>query len=171
MDPLSINISHISEDFSPNPPNSSICPIHEILPPPSIHYPKTCMNIQCILSSEAPYSPPISHLTTKGKNECPPSSSTPSIDENAIINSTHTSDTTMSRLLAHTSDDPSFSFIFQYNEHILESMTTPHFPWDSMHHWSFFLEKGSFQPCIDTHVYTIETKDFIPRWHVDWFKL
>jgi hypothetical protein len=39
-----------------------------------------------------------------------------------------------------------------------------------MHHRSFFLSQEAFQPNKDTHVYAIETKDFIPPGHVDWFK-
>ena len=49
-------------------------------------------------------------------------------------------------------------------------MTTPYCPWDSMHHRYFFLAQEVFQPRIDTHVYAIETKYFIPPIHVNWFK-
>jgi hypothetical protein len=76
----------------------------------------------------------------------------------------------MSHLPVHTSEDPLFSYIFQSDEDILEAMTTPDCPWDAMHHRSFFLSQEAFQPSIDTHVYVIETKDFIPPGHVDWFK-
>jgi hypothetical protein len=71
-------------------------------------------------------------------------------------------DTNTSHPLDQTSEDPLFSHIFQYDEDILEAMTTPNYPWDAMHHRSFFLSQESFQPCLDTHVCVIETKYFIP---------
>jgi hypothetical protein len=78
--------------------------------------------------------------------------------------------TIMPHLPVHTSHDPFFSYISQSNEYILEAMKTLDFPWDAMHHRSFFLSHESFQPNIDTHICAIETKYFIPSGHVDWFK-
>ena len=46
-------------------------------------------------------------------------------------------------LISSSIDDPSNMSIhcFSNNEEILEALTTPKYPWDDMHHRSFFLPK------------------------------
>ena len=52
------------------------------------------------------------------------------------------------------------------NAEILESLTIAEYPWDDMHHHSFFLSKE----CVSqSDQFSMETKDFI-HGKVDWFK-
>lgn len=48
----------------------------------------------------------------------------------------------------------------------------PEYPWDAMHHRSFFLPKKMFVPTSErTHdICTIESKYFLSPGKVDWFK-
>lgn len=47
---------------------------------------------------------------------------------------------------------------FHSNEDILEAMITPNYPWDDMHHHSYFLPRDDFTP---SEQYPIGAKDFI----------
>jgi hypothetical protein len=69
-----------------------------------------------------------------------------------------------------TSQDPLYSRIFHYDEDILEELTTPDFPWNSLHHRALFLSQEAFHPPTQASLCAIETKDFIPSGHIDWFK-
>jgi hypothetical protein len=68
------------------------------------------------------------------------------------------------------SQDPLYSLIFHYDEDILEEMTTPDFPWNVLHHRALFLSQEVFHPLDQASLCVIETKDFIPLGHIDWFK-
>ena len=52
--------------------------------------------------------------------------------------------------------------IIHFNEDIMESMTTPDYPWDDMHHCVYFL----WQQTHDQYV--VKSKDFI-HGEVNWF--
>lgn len=77
-------------------------------------------------------------------------------------------------LFPHYLTQPSSTLdnIFLSEEDILEAMKELECPWDSIHHRSFFLPEKVFVPLdAPTHdVCTIESKDFPPSGHVDWFK-
>jgi hypothetical protein len=68
------------------------------------------------------------------------------------------------------SQDPLYSRIFHCDEDILEELTTPDFPWNVLHHRALFLSQEVFHPPDQASLCAIETKDFIPPGHVDWFK-
>jgi hypothetical protein len=68
-----------------------------------------------------------------------------------------------------TSQDPLYSRIFHYDEDILEELTTLYFPWNVLHHRSLFLSQEAFHPPTQASLCAIETKDFIPSGHIDWF--
>jgi hypothetical protein len=68
-----------------------------------------------------------------------------------------------------TSQDPLYSHIFHCDEDILEELTTSNFPWNALHHRALFLSQEAFYPPIQASMCTIETKDFIPLGHLDWF--
>jgi len=68
-----------------------------------------------------------------------------------------------------TLQDPLYSHIFQYDEDILEELTTPHFPWNALYHRACFLSQEAFHCPIQTSICTIETKDFIPSGNIDLF--
>ena len=55
---------------------------------------------------------------------------------------------------------------FNNSENILEALTAPEYPWDDMHHRSFFLPK---ELVSQSDQFFVETKDFI-HGKVDWFK-
>ena len=55
---------------------------------------------------------------------------------------------------------------FGNNEEILESLTTPEYAWDDMHHRSFFLPE---ELVLQSDDFSVETKYFI-HGKVDWFK-
>ena len=66
-----------------------------------------------------------------------------------------------------TSDPSDLSFhCFSNDEEILEALTTPKYPWDDMHHRSFFLSKDLVSQFDQ---FSVETKDFI-HGKVDWYK-
>jgi hypothetical protein len=68
-----------------------------------------------------------------------------------------------------TSQDPLYSSIFHCDEDILEELTTLYFPWNALHHRELFLSHEAFDPPNQASVCAIETKDFIPSGHIDWF--
>ena len=55
---------------------------------------------------------------------------------------------------------------FRNDEAILEALTTLEYPWDNMHHRSFFLPE---ELVLQFDQFSMETKDFI-HGKVDWFK-
>ena len=55
---------------------------------------------------------------------------------------------------------------FRKDEEILEPLTAPEYPWDDMHHLSFFLPK---ELVSQSNQFSVETKDFI-HGKVNWFK-
>jgi hypothetical protein len=63
-----------------------------------------------------------------------------------------------------TIKDPLEDIIFHSDEHILKSTMTPDYPWDDMHHHSFFLPSDTFLPTENTIICVVETKDFISFW-------
>ena len=56
---------------------------------------------------------------------------------------------------------------FRTDEEILEALTAPDYPWDDMHHRSYFLPEVSFSNTATQ--FAVESKDFLPH-KVDWFK-
>ena len=67
------------------------------------------------------------------------------------------------------SQDPMYSRIFHCNKYILEELTTPNFPWNALHDRALFLSQETFYPPSQASICVIETKDFIPSGHIDWF--
>jgi hypothetical protein len=137
-------LDDLYEDLPPNPPNS---PVHfpmEILCPTTIYNPQY-LDIW-FMSSE----PSQSHCVI------PPASSSP--EDN------HTVTVTDITLL-----DPLYSRQFHCDEDILEELTTPDYPWDALHHRALFLSQEAFTPPNQHPIYAVETKDFIPSGHIDWF--
>jgi hypothetical protein len=65
--------------------------------------------------------------------------------------------------------DPLYSHQFHCDEDILEELTTPDYPWDALHHRALFFPQESFTPPNQHLIYAVETKDFIPSMHIDWF--
>ena len=55
---------------------------------------------------------------------------------------------------------------FSNNEIIIEALSAPDYPWDDMHHCSFFVPD---EPLLSSDQYSFEAKDFI-HGKVDWFK-
>ena len=55
---------------------------------------------------------------------------------------------------------------FKNDEEILEALTAPEYPWDDMHHRSFFLPEELMS---QSDQFSMETKDFI-HGKFDWFK-
>ena len=83
----------------------------------------------------------------------------------------------MSIYMMSSSTDPLISTItnspsdlshrfFRNDEEILEALTALEYPWDDMHHRSFFLPK---ELVLQSNQFFVETKDFI-HGKVDWFK-
>jgi hypothetical protein len=68
-----------------------------------------------------------------------------------------------------TSPNPLYSCIFHCDEDILEKLTTPDYPWNTLHHRVLFLSHESFDSPSQASICAIETKDFIPSGHIDWF--
>ena len=56
---------------------------------------------------------------------------------------------------------------FYSDEEILEALTAPDYPWDDMHHRSYFLPDEP--PSTIAPQFAVESKDFLPP-KVDWFK-
>ena len=71
-------------------------------------------------------------------------------------------------LISTTNDGPSDLSLrcFNNDEEILEALTAPKYPWDDMHHCSFFLPEVLVS---QSDQFSVETKDFI-HGKVDWFK-
>ena len=56
---------------------------------------------------------------------------------------------------------------FRTDEEILKAITAPEYPWDDMHHRSYFIPDD---PSSNTTTqFAVESKDFLPP-KVDWFK-
>ena len=89
----------------------------------------------------------------------PPSSDTMSI---------YMMSSSINPLISSSIDDPSdLSLCFFCNdEEILEALTAPEYPWDNMHHHSFFLPE---ELVSQSYQFYFETKDFI-HGKFDWFK-
>jgi hypothetical protein len=68
-----------------------------------------------------------------------------------------------------TPHDPLYSQRFQCNEEIIKEINHPDFPWDVLHHCALFSPREAPIPPNHNPIYTIETKDFIPSGHIDWF--
>jgi hypothetical protein len=68
-----------------------------------------------------------------------------------------------------TSPNPLNSLIFHCDEDILEELNTPDFPWNALHHRELFLSQEAFEPPSQDSICGIETKDFIPSSHIDYF--
>jgi hypothetical protein len=137
-------MDRLSEDIPPNPPNSLVHFPQEILPPTTVYNPQ-CLDIW-FMSSE-----PSHHSCDT------PSTSSP-LEDNHTVTVTHV-----------TSPDPLYSRIFHCDEDILEELTTPDFPWNALHHRALFLSQEAFDPPSQASICAIETKDFIPSGHIDWF--
>ena len=71
-------------------------------------------------------------------------------------------------LISAITDNPSnlSHHLFFNDEEIIEALTTPEYPWDNMHHRSFFILEG---PVLLSDQFSVKTKDFI-HGKVDWFK-
>ena len=72
------------------------------------------------------------------------------------------------QLILISNDSPSDMSLrcFKNDEEILEALTTLKYPWDDMHHRSFFLLEGLVS---QSDQFSMETKDFI-HGKVEWFK-
>jgi hypothetical protein len=137
-------IDSLEEDLPPNPPNS---PVHF---PTEILCPTTIFNPQYL---------DIWFMSSEPSQPCcvtPPASSP--LEEN------HTVTVTNVTLL-----DPLYSRQFHCDEDFLEELTTPDYPWDSLHHRALFLSQDAFAPPVQNSIYAIKTKDFLPSGHIDWF--
>jgi hypothetical protein len=137
-------MDRLSEDIPPNPPNSPVHFPQEILPPTTV-YPPQCLDIWFMSSEPSQHGCDI------------PSMSSP-LEDNHTVTVTHV-----------TSTDPLYSRIFHCDEDILEELTTPDFPWNVLHHRALFLSQEAFDPPSQASICAIETKDFIPSGHIDWF--
>ena len=72
------------------------------------------------------------------------------------------------KLIPISNDGPSDLSLccFNNDEEILEFLTATEYPWDDMHHHSFFLSE---ELVSQSDQFSMETKDFI-HGKVDWFK-
>ena len=70
--------------------------------------------------------------------------------------------------ISTSNDSPSDLYLcfFSNDEEILEALTALEYPWEDMHHHSFFLPK---ELVLQSDQFSMETKDFI-HGKVDWFK-
>jgi hypothetical protein len=137
-------LDYLSEDSPPNPPNF---PIH--FPTEILHATTTGTHQYFdiwFMSSEPLQFPCI----------VPPSSSSPG--ENHM--------TTVTDITLH---DLLYSRHFHCDEEILEELNTPDYPWDVLHHQTLFFPQESSTPPNQHPTYAVETKDFIPSGHIDWF--
>ena len=60
----------------------------------------------------------------------------------------------------------SSAHVFHSDESILEAMNAPDYPWDDMHHRSYFLPQDAFTPKGPSDQYSVESKDLIPPGHL-----
>jgi hypothetical protein len=137
-------LDELSMDSPPNLPNS---PIHfpmEILHPTTTGTPQY-FNIWC-LSRE----PSQSHCIV------PPASSSPGASHMATVTNI-------------TLYDPLYFCQFHCDEDILEVLNTPDYPWDALHHKALLFPQESSMPPNQHPIYTVESEDFIPSWHINWF--
>jgi hypothetical protein len=65
--------------------------------------------------------------------------------------------------------DPLYFRQFHCNEDILEELTILDCPWDTLHRRELFPSQESFAPPNQNPIYVVETKDFLPTGHIDWF--
>jgi hypothetical protein len=137
-------LDDLSKDSPPNPPNS---PIHF---PMKILHPTTTSTPQYFdiwfMSGE----PSQSHCIV------PLASSS--------LGDSHTTIVTDITLY-----DPLYSCQFHCDEDILEELNTPDYPWDALHHRALLFPQKSSMPPNQHPIYAVETKDFIPSGHIDWF--
>jgi hypothetical protein len=68
-----------------------------------------------------------------------------------------------------TPHDPLYSHHFLCDEEILEELNHPDSPRDALHHRTLFYPQESPMPPNQNTIYVVETKDFIPLGHIDWF--
>jgi hypothetical protein len=68
-----------------------------------------------------------------------------------------------------TPQNPLYSRRFQCDKEILEELQCPDSPWDALHHRALFLPQEALLPPTLNPIYAVETKDFIPSGHIDWF--
>ena len=70
--------------------------------------------------------------------------------------------------ISATTYDPSYisNHCFNNDKEILESLLAPEYPWDDMHHHSFFIPE---EPSLTSDRFLVEAKDFIHD-QLDWFK-
>jgi hypothetical protein len=137
-------LDDLYEDLPPNPPNSPV------------HFPMEILRLTIIfnpqyidiwfMSSEPSQSPCIN----------PPNSISTGDNDTMIVTNV-------------TPLDPLYSRQFHCNEDILKELTTPDCRWDALNHRALFLSQESFTPPNQQPIYAIETKYFIPSWHIDWF--
>jgi hypothetical protein len=137
-------MDRLSEDLPPNPPNSLVHFPQEILPPPTIHNPQ-CMNISFMSSMPSHH-----HF------DAPSISSPPEYNHTVIVTNI-------------TSPNPLYSCIIHCDEDILEKLKNPNFPCNALHHKAIFVSQEAFEPPNQSSICAIETKDFIPSGHIDWF--
>jgi hypothetical protein len=136
-------IDSLKEDFLPNPPNS---PIHF---PTEILRPTTIFNPQYL---------DIWFMSNKPSQPCFVISPTSSPEGKNMV--------TVTNVIPL---DPLYYRQFHCDEDILEELTTLDFPWDLLHHRALFLSQESFTLPRQNPIYAIETKDFLPSGHIDWF--
>ena len=80
----------------------------------------------------------------------------PSLDTMSIYKMSRSTDP----IVSTTNDGPSDLSLrwFCNDEEILKALTTPEYPWDDMHHRSFFLPE---ELVSQSDQFSVETKDFI----------
>lgn len=52
----------------------------------------------------------------------------------------------------------------------MQVMTSPYYPWDNIHHRSYYLPQATKPSLPISNQFTIETKDFVPSGYIDWFQ-
>jgi hypothetical protein len=129
------------EDLPPNPPNSLVIFLMEILHSTIIFNPQY---LDIWFMSSEPMQPPYIIIPTSSPEYI------------------HTMTVTNVIPL-----DPLYSRQFHYDEDILEELTSPNFPWDPFHHKALFLSQEAFQPPTQGPIYSIKTKYFIQLGHID----
>jgi hypothetical protein len=137
-------LDDLYEDLPPNPPNSLVHFPMEILHPTTIYNPQY-LDIWFMTSK-----PLQSHCVI--------------LPASSPLEDNHTVTVTDITLL-----DPLYSRHFHCDKDILEELTTPYYPWDALHHRVLFLSQEAFTPPNQHPIYAVETKDFIPSGHIDWF--
>jgi hypothetical protein len=135
-------MDNLYEDFTPNPPNSPVDFPMEIVRLNIIFNPEYLDF--WFMSSESSQPPYIT-----------PSTSSPPEDHHMVTT------TNVTPLY------PLYYCQFHCDKDILEELTTPDFPWNTLHHREIFLSQEVFEPPSQDSIYAIETKYFIPSEHID----